>query len=87
MQCERPGISWIDHIALNTPEIVSMNRVRSGHAPFNKFWYFMRKVNSSNCEVCEIPEDVYLLLIECVRTEPIMVRLLAQVGFSTFNVG
>lgn len=31
--------------------------------------------------VCGIPEDLYHLLMECDRTEPIGVRLLTQVGF------
>lgn len=66
-------------------QIVSADRLRCGQDPLNKFWYLMRTENSKKCEAYGIPDDVYNLLMEYNQTEPIRVRIFAQVGSGTFN--
>lgn len=58
---------WIDQIVLNRKVLVTALRLRSGHVPTNKFAFLMKKVTSPNCEVCGTLEDVYHVLMECVR--------------------
>lgn len=59
--------SWIDNRVLNRHEIVTALRLRSGHIPCNKFSYLMRKTASPNCLTCNVIDDVYHILMECVQ--------------------
>lgn len=60
---------WFDLCKMGRNEIVMALRLRSGHLPLNKFAYLMRKVESPNCSECGVIEDVYHVLMECVRNE------------------
>lgn len=69
IQKEPPRIPWFDSNAISRRNVVTAHRVRSGHMPLSAFAYLMRKADSPNCEVCGQREDVYHLLVECVRNE------------------
>lgn len=70
IQSEPPRIPWFLCARLGRKQIIVAHRMRSGHIPSNKFAFLMRKVNSPNCEVCGKEEDLYHLLLECVRYAP-----------------
>lgn len=61
------NIPWIDNIVLNRHELVIALRLRSGHTPCNKFSYLMRKSVTANCLTCNVIDDVYHILMECVQ--------------------
>lgn len=67
--------SWIDICKLNRDDIVTAFRLRSGHIPLNKFGFLMKKVLSPNCPDCGVVEDVYHILTECTRSEPLLSRV------------
>jgi hypothetical protein len=52
-----------------------MMRLRSGHIPLNKFGHLMGKVSSPNYDECDVPEEVYHVIMECVRNEAVRRRL------------
>lgn len=58
---------WIDNSILSRKEVIIGLRLRSGHIPCNKFSYLMRKNISPNCLTCNVIDDVYHILMECVR--------------------
>uniref|UniRef100_A0A2A4JIV0 RNase H type-1 domain-containing protein n=1 Tax=Heliothis virescens TaxID=7102 RepID=A0A2A4JIV0_HELVI len=69
IQCQPLHIPWCANTELNRRLTVTAHRLRSGHIPCNKFSFMMRKTESPNCDNCGICEDVYHLLLECVRFE------------------
>uniref|UniRef100_A0A2H1W2Q8 SFRICE_004948 n=1 Tax=Spodoptera frugiperda TaxID=7108 RepID=A0A2H1W2Q8_SPOFR len=69
IQCQPPHIPWCANTELNRKLTVTAHRLRSGHIPCNKFNFMMRKTDSPNCDNCGICEDLYHLLLECVRFE------------------
>lgn len=58
---------WIDKCTFSRQELVIALRTRSGHIPSRRFTHLMNKSPSPNCENCGVVEDVYHLLMECVR--------------------
>lgn len=58
---------WFDTSELTRRDIVTALRLRSGHIPLNKFAFLMKKVDSPNCTECGVIEDVYHIIVECVR--------------------
>lgn len=69
VQPQLPRSPWFDECGLNRTDTVLAMRLRCGHMPLNKFAYLMRKVPSPNCTECDVEEDVYHILMECVRNE------------------
>ncbi|KAL0878791.1 hypothetical protein ABMA27_003821 [Loxostege sticticalis] len=62
-------IPWIDNCLLNRKYIVTAMRLRSGHIPSRKFKFLMGLSPTPFCEDCGILDDVYHVLVECVRNE------------------
>lgn len=91
IQCQPLHISWCANTDLNRKLIVIAHRLRSGHIPCNKFNFMMRKTDSPNCVDCGVCEDVYHLLLECVRFQSGRTWLanafkLNRLDVGTFNV-
>ncbi|XP_045453905.1 uncharacterized protein LOC123663261 [Melitaea cinxia] len=70
IQPEPMSSPWISN-SLSRLDIVIALRMRSGHIPLNKFAYLMNKTNTPNCEECDKIEDVYHIVMECIRNEPL----------------
>lgn len=89
IQSQPPRVPWFSLCKISRAEIITAHRLRSGHAPLNKFGYLMKKVESPNCEVCGKIEDVQHLLTECVRNASERRVLLSSLGLdcSDVNVG
>lgn len=87
IQSEPPRIPWFGDIKINRSEVVLAHRLRSGHIPLNRFAYLMKKVDSPNCDVCGVLEDVQHLLAECVRIEAHRESFLRYIGHSSTDVG
>jgi ribonuclease HI len=62
---------WITQCSLTRQDLVIAMRLRSGHIPTNKFKHIVGKAVSPNCTDCGVVEDVYHILMECVRGEPL----------------
>lgn len=60
---------WFDNANMSRQEIVTSLRLRSGHIPLNSFAAMMGKAMSPKCVECDIVEDVYHIIVECVRNE------------------
>ncbi|KAG7300441.1 hypothetical protein JYU34_016062 [Plutella xylostella] len=71
VQCSPLRYPWFDSNSINLSRrlIVTAMRLRSGHIPLNKFAFLMKKSHSPNCMECGMVEDVYHILMECVRNE------------------
>lgn len=60
---------WFAGLEWSRSDIVVALRLRSGHMPLNSFAYLMKKTLSPNCSECDVIENVYHILVECVRNE------------------
>lgn len=60
---------WIDNSSLNRVDTVTALRLRTGHIPCNKFSYLMRKTPSPSCPDCNMIDDAYHIVMECVRNK------------------
>ncbi|KAG6439246.1 hypothetical protein O3G_MSEX000613 [Manduca sexta] len=83
IQPEPLSISWISNCSLNRTDAVLIMRLRSGHVPLNKFAFLMGKVLSPLCSECDKIEDVYHIIMECLRNEEMRIQywdLLEGVG-------
>lgn len=87
IQSEPPRIPWFLCARLGRKQIIVAHRMRSGHIPSNKFAFLMRKVNSPNCEVCGKEEDLYHLLLECVRYAPKRNMIIQTLQLNVTDVG
>lgn len=67
--------------------VVIAHRLRSGHIPLRVFAHMMGKVTSPNCEICDKPEDVYHVLMECVRNQAERRQVFADLRVNEFSVG
>ncbi|RVE49502.1 hypothetical protein evm_005843 [Chilo suppressalis] len=67
IQSQPLRIPWFINLTSSRHFVVTSNRLRSGHYPCNKFGHFMKKIESPNCEVCCVVEDLQHLLMDCVR--------------------
>lgn len=76
------GLSPASQIGIGIDLLVIAFRVRSGHIPLNKFAFMMKKVTSPNCSVCDKIEDVYHILVECVRNESTRNNILSSTSIS-----
>lgn len=72
---------WFDHANMSRSDIVTALRLRSGHIPLNSFGYLMGKVASPNCPNCNMIEDVYHVIMECVRNEAERAALSLRLSF------
>lgn len=75
IQPEPLNSPWINN-CLKRQDLVLALRIRSGHIPLNKFAHMMRKLDSPNCSECDVVEDVYHILMECVRNQSVRFNLL-----------
>lgn len=87
LQHEPPRIPWCTYSKLRRHHMVIAYRLRSGHMPLNKFMHLMRRVDSPNCASCGVPEDVYHLLVECVRSESMRTCLITEFDINPYDVG
>ncbi|CAH2221171.1 jg22870 [Pararge aegeria aegeria] len=69
IQAEPLMTPWIRDTSMNRRDTVVLLRLRSGHIPFNKFAYLIGKAPTPNCTECGVVEDVFHILMECVRNE------------------
>lgn len=60
---------WYESCRLDRASLVIAFRLRSGHIPLNRFAFLMKKVTSPNCAECGTVEDVYHIIMECVRNQ------------------
>lgn len=60
---------WFVRTDWNRSDVVLALRLRSGHIPLNSFAYLMKKTITPNCSECDVIENVYHILVECVRNE------------------
>jgi hypothetical protein len=63
-----PGCASVE---MSRKLVVPAHRLRSGHLPLNSFKFLMRKSDSPIYELCGVNDDVYHLLMECVRSAPV----------------
>ncbi|CAH2108888.1 unnamed protein product [Euphydryas editha] len=81
-----PNVPWFCKINLNKRDLSLALRLRSYHIPLNCFLYLMRKTNSPNCTVCGSHEDLYHVLMECTRNEPLRQELLTEIDCGRENL-
>ncbi|KAL0841117.1 hypothetical protein ABMA28_014874 [Loxostege sticticalis] len=81
IQCEPPRIPWFSNCNLDRKTLKLMLRIRSGHIPSRRFAFMMKKVDSPNCEVCGVIDDVFHILMECDRN-----RTQRNIFINKFNV-
>lgn len=79
--------SWYLDADMSRTDMVTAMRLRSGHIPLNKFLHLMGKSDSPNCSECGVVEDVYHVVMECVRTEAERFDFNQQTGINTNDVG
>lgn len=60
---------WFDGSGMSGNDVVTALRLRSGHIPLNSFGYLMKKTPSPLCTECDVIEDAYHIMMECVRNE------------------
>lgn len=87
IQCQPPRTPWFIDSKIKRSYVIMAHRLRSGHYPSNKFGYLMKKVNSPNCEICGIIEDVHHLLMECNRYFIERETLMQKYNMSRYDVG
>ncbi|CAH2101781.1 unnamed protein product [Euphydryas editha] len=80
-------LSWFDGASISRSDIVIALRLRSGHIPLNSFAFLLGKNNSPNCSECDVPEDVYHIIMECVRIEAERLAFLEEYNFDLHDVG
>lgn len=81
------GAPWFEGANVGGHDIVTSFRIRSGHIPLNKFGFMMGKTSSPNCSECDIVEDIYHVLMECVRNEAFRQCLQESCKVCLFDVG
>ena len=84
MQQEPMNCPWINNCSMNRINVITAMRLRSGHVPYNKFAFLMKKVSTPNCLECEVVEDAYHALMECVRNDSIRQQIL---DFKFWQIG
>ena len=87
IQSTLPDKLWFEQSDIGRYDIVTSFRLRSGHIPLNKFAFMMGKVVSSNCAECDVVEDVYHILMECVRNEALRFCIKSEIDFTPSDVG
>jgi len=85
IQAEPLLYPWFETSKMDRVTLTTAFRVRSGHIPLNNFAFLLKKVPSPRCTLCGITEDVYHILMECVRNESLR-RLLFQ-DHIAYNIG
>lgn len=86
IQSQPPSSPWFMG-DISRGDVVAAHRLRSGHMPLRKFAYLMGKVTSPNCETCDKPEDVYHVLVECVRNQAERQLVLQELNINVVDVG
>ncbi|KAG6438736.1 hypothetical protein O3G_MSEX000179 [Manduca sexta] len=84
IQPSLPRSFWFGVSGISRHEVVTALRLRAGHVPLNSFAFMMRKINSPNCSVCGVVEDVYHILFECSLTET---QRCQAFGDKNYNLG
>lgn len=87
IQNEPPRFPWFNNYDLNRNVLVTAHRLRSGHMPLNGFAFLMKKVNSPNCQVCNMVEDVHHRLMECVRNEAERNIIIKKLNVNKLDLG
>lgn len=87
IQCQPPRIPWFYNSKLSRTYIVAIDRLRSGHYPSKKFGYLMNKIDSPNCEVCGMVEDVQHILAECKKYKRVREALVQKFHINTYDQG
>lgn len=75
IQSSIPRSIWFKDIDMNRNDLTTAFRLRSGQIPLNSFGFMMNKVDTPNCTVCNVVEDVYHIIMECSRTEEMRQKL------------
>jgi ribonuclease HI len=71
-----PHSPWYEKTTdIERSHLVTALRLRSGHVPLNSFGYMMKKVDSPNCTICNVVEDVFHIIMECTRTNDLRNKL------------
>lgn len=78
---------WFVKSDLSRNTLVTAMRLRSGHIPLNSFAYLMGKIASKNCTECGFIEDVYHILVECIRNEAERNTFSIVYGFNLHEIG
>lgn len=84
---EPPRVPWFIDYKFPRKVLKVLMRLRSGHLPFNKFAFLMRKVQSSKCELCEMEEDAVHVLEECRRNSLSRAILEKSQNLNRFSLG
>lgn len=87
IQCQPPPIPWFVTHKIRRSLIVLGNRIRSGHFPSRSYAHLIKRAESPLCETCGVREDVYHLLMECVRNSNIRRSILSKYNLSRYDVG
>lgn len=82
-----PKRVWFEGANMSQQDIVLCHRLRSGHIPLNSFAALMGKIASPNCVECNVVEDVYHILAECVRNEAERYRILNRYNINVRETG
>lgn len=69
IQHQPSRIPWFIDTKMSRALIVAALRLRSGHYPTKRFGHMMRKIDSPNCDVCGVIDDVQHLLVECAKNQ------------------
>lgn len=86
IQSQPPRLPWFMG-DICRKHVVIAHRLRSGHMPLKKFAFCMGKVPSPNCETCNKPEDVYHVLMECVRNQTERQNILRKLDANIEDIG
>ncbi|CAH2101041.1 unnamed protein product [Euphydryas editha] len=80
---------WFEAVNINRNTLITAFRLRSGHIPLHKFGFLMKKVASPLCSECRMVEDVYHIMLECVRNNDIRSQIVRKIedlmNTGTFN--
>lgn len=77
---------WFEIVNINRNILIIAFRLRSGHIPLNKFGFMMKKVASPLCSECGKVEDVFHVMLECVRNEDIRFKIVRKIE-DFMNIG
>jgi hypothetical protein len=78
MQCEPPCIPWCTSVVMSRKLVVTA---------LNNFKFLMRNSDSPNCELCGVNDDVYHLLMQCVRSASVRRQIYNMLSVNRFDVG
>jgi hypothetical protein len=79
-----PHSPWYEKTTdIERSHLVTALSLRSGHVPKNSYGYMMKKVDSPNCCVCNVVEDVFHIIMECTRTNDLRKTL----NINRYDVG